>query len=136
MTLGVSRICFLSLLLLFSVLAAERPVIYLRLTDSLTMDPGKIEEFFSQEVIFNVFEGLVRLGKDAVSVEPCLAERWVSKENGRRWIFSLRRGVRFHNGDDLNAHAVVYSFNKRMDINRTNMALSADFFPISPRSEP
>ena len=36
-------LCYFLLLLIFSAMAAERPVIYLRLTDSLTMDPGKID---------------------------------------------------------------------------------------------
>jgi len=126
---GWHRFWFSLLLLLASALAAERPVIYLRLTDSLTMDPGKIEDFFSQEVIFNVFEGLVRLGKDAVSVEPCLAERWVSRENGRRWTFTLRRGVKFHNGDEFNARAVVYSFTKRMAKKLGEYVAFGRFFP-------
>ncbi|HUU04909.1 MAG TPA: ABC transporter substrate-binding protein [Patescibacteria group bacterium] len=129
MTRGFHLFCFCTLLLLFSALAAERPVIYLRLTDSLTMDPGKIEDFYSQEVIFNVFEGLVRLGKDIVSVEPSLAERWVFKENGKRWIFYLRRGVKFHNGDKFDAKAVVYSFTKRMDRKQGEYAAFGRIFP-------
>ncbi len=96
------------------MLGAERAVIYLRLTDSLTLDPGKVEDSYSQEVMFNVFEGLVRLRRDRMDVEPCLAERWLARENGRSWIFYLRRGVRFHNGDVFTARAVVYSFKKRM----------------------
>ena len=104
-------------------------MIYLRLADSLTMDPGKIGEFYSQEVLFNVFEGLVCLGKDTVSVEPCLAERWVSMENGRRWIFYLRQGVKFHNGDEFNARAVVYSFKKRMDQKQGEYVAFGRFFP-------
>ena len=129
MTRALHCFCFFSLLLFFSILGAERPVIYLRLADSLTLDPGKFEDFYSQEVIFNVFEGLVRLGKDTVSVEPCLAERWVFKENGRRWIFYLRRGVRFHNGDEFNARAVVYSFAKRMDKKHGEYVAFGRFFP-------
>ena len=119
----------LFILLSFAVPAAERPVVYMRLTDSLTMDPGKTEDFFSQEVIFNVFEGLVSLGKDAVSVEPCLAERWVSKDHGQRWIFYLRRGVKFHNGAEFNARAVVYSFARRLDGKRGEYASFGRFFP-------
>jgi peptide/nickel transport system substrate-binding protein len=121
--------CIFLLLLNFSALAAERPVIYLRLTDSLTMDPGKIEDFFSQEAIYNVFEGLVRLGKNMVSVEPCLARHWVFKENGKRWIFYLRRGVKFHNGDEFNAKAVVYSFTKRINKKHGEYAAFGRFFP-------
>jgi peptide/nickel transport system substrate-binding protein len=120
----------LSVLLSFSALAAERAVIYLRLTDSLTLDPGKTEDFFSQEVLFNVFEGLVQLNKAAMAVEPCLAESWRAEENGRRWIFHLRRGVRFHNGLACNARAVVYSFTKRIQEKQGAYAPFGKVFPF------
>ena len=45
---------FILISLLFSVLAAEQSVIYLRVADALTLDPGKFEDFYSQEVIANV----------------------------------------------------------------------------------
>ncbi len=89
-------------------------MIYLRLADSLTLDPGRFEDFYSQEVIANVFEGLVRLKPGTLSVEPCLAQSWEFHENGRRWVFRLRRDVRFHDGREFNASAVVYSFRKRL----------------------
>jgi peptide/nickel transport system substrate-binding protein len=102
------------LFLSVSALKAEQAVIYLRLADSLTLDPGRFEDFYSQEVIANVFEGLVRLKPGTMSVEPCLAESWEFRENGRRWLFRLRRGVRFHDGREFNSAAVVYSFRKRL----------------------
>lgn len=105
---------FLLLLLSVTALGAEPAVIYLRLADSLTLDPGKFEDFYSQEVIANVFEGLVRLQSGTLSVEPCLAESWAFHENGRRWVFQLRRGVKFHDGREFNAAAVAYSFGKRL----------------------
>jgi ABC-type transport system substrate-binding protein len=70
------RVLLLALMFV-SALAAEQSVIYLRLADSLTLDPGKFEDFYSQEVIANVFEGLVRLKPGSLSVEPCLAEGWI-----------------------------------------------------------
>jgi peptide/nickel transport system substrate-binding protein len=120
------------LFLLFSIsaLAADRAVIYLRLTDSLTLDPGKMEDFFSQEVLFNVFEGLVRLNGKTMAVEPCLAERWQATENGRCWIFYLRRGVRFHNGMTCDARAVVYSLKKRMQKKKGEYAPFGSVFPF------
>jgi peptide/nickel transport system substrate-binding protein len=97
-----------------TALGAEQAVIYLRLADSLTLDPGRFEDFYSQEVIANVFEGLVRLKPGTMSVEPCLAESWELHDKGRRWRFQLRRGVKFHDGSEFNAAAVVYSFQKRL----------------------
>ncbi len=105
---------FLLLLLALPALAAEQAVIYLRLADSLTLDPGRFEDFYSQEVIANVFEGLVRLKPGSLSVEPCLAQSWEFHENGRHWLFHLRRGIRFHDGREFNAAAVEYSFRKRL----------------------
>jgi len=120
----------LFVLLTFSALAAERAVIYLRLTDSLTLDPGKTEDYFSQEALFNVFEGLVRLNKSAMAVEPCLAESWQAQDNGRRWIFHLRRGVRFHNGQACDARAVAYSFEKRIQNKQGEYAPFGRVFPF------
>jgi peptide/nickel transport system substrate-binding protein len=120
---------FLLFVLSFFAPATERPVVYLRLTDSLTIDPGRIEDSYSQEVIFNVFEGLTRLRPDRMETEPCLAERWLTREDGRHWIFYLRRGVTFHNGAPFSARSVVYSFKKRL-AKRTGEYLSfGRFFP-------
>jgi peptide/nickel transport system substrate-binding protein len=117
-------------LLFCSMLGAEEAVIYLRLADSLTLDPGKFEDFYSQEVIANVFEGLVRLHPGTLAVEPCLAERWVARENGRRWLFQLRRGVTFHDGEEFNARSVVYSFKKRMENRGGEYGAFARVFPF------
>ena len=99
----------------FSILGAEQSLVYLRLADALTMDPGGFEDFYSQEAIANVFECLVRLRPGSLAPEPCLAERWAMLEQGRRWVFTLRPGVRFHNGEKLDARAVVRSFKTRME---------------------
>ncbi len=121
---------FLLALMIVSALAAEQSVIYLRLADSLTLDPGKFEDFYSQEAIANVFEGLVRLKPGSLSVEPCLAESWVFYENGKRWVFRLRRGVRFHDGREFNAAAVEYSFKKRMADKRGEYRPFGQVFPF------
>ena len=104
-------------------------MVYLRLTDSLTLDPGRIEDYYSQEVVFNIFEGLVRLRPDRMEVEPCLAQRWSAKENGRRWIFHLRRGVIFHNGEAFNAAAVVTTFRERLARRSDTYGSFGRFFP-------
>ena len=58
----------------------------------------------SVSVLMNYAEGLVMLDKDNNWV-PCLAQdlRWVDE---RTIEFKLRRGVTFHNGEELNAEAV------------------------------
>jgi peptide/nickel transport system substrate-binding protein len=51
------------------------------------------------------------LSRDAKgNLIPMLAERWETLEGGRAWKFHLRKGVRFHNGAELTAEDVKYSF--------------------------
>ena len=47
---------------------------------------------------------------------PGLAESWsVSKEDPTKWTFNLRRGVKFHDGSEFNADAVIFNFDKLLD---------------------
>ena len=44
---------------------------------------------------------------------PGLAERWeVRPDDPTKWIFHLRRGVKFHDGTDFNADAVLWNLEK------------------------
>jgi len=95
--------------------AGDDSVIYLRTTDAIDLDPWKAKEVYSTEIAFNIFEGLVRFRKNLTAVEPCLATSWTIGDNGRRWRFTLRRGVRFHDGTPFDARAVLYSFRSRLD---------------------
>ena len=101
-------------IIIFSSSKAKESLIYLRANDVDSLDPGEATDFYSAEVISNIFEGLVRFKKNTFIIESCLASRWEIKENGRKWIFYLRRGIKFHNGETFNSDAVVYSFLIRM----------------------
>ena len=66
---------------------------------------------------YPVFEGLVlwdlsRADKLA-EIRPGLAESW-EQDNGdkSKWIFHLRRGVKFHDGSDFNADAVMWNLDR------------------------
>lgn len=51
-------------------------------------------------------EALTSIGPDG-RVEPFLAEGWEVSEDGKTYTFTLRDGVTFHNGDPMDAEAVV-----------------------------
>lgn len=61
---------------------------------------------------FSIEETLVKTDYyDNFKFKPCLAESWEFL-NKRTVIFKLRKGVKFHNGDELTADDVVYTFSR------------------------
>ena len=54
-----------------------------------------------------MYDSLVEWDKDLL-VQPALAESWETPDD-KTWIFHLRQGVTFHNGDPVTAEDVKYS---------------------------
>jgi len=90
-------------------------ILYLRTADATTLDPGKVFSIYSADVVSNIFEGLVEYKKDTREIIPCLATKWKSFENGRIWVFTLRKNVLFHDGTKFDSSAVLYSFKSRQE---------------------
>jgi ABC-type transport system substrate-binding protein len=64
-------------------------------------------------IAYNVFDRLVEtvVGPDGeASIVPSLAESWVISDDGLRYTFHLREGVKFSNGSPLTASDVYYTF--------------------------
>ncbi len=76
--------------------------------DLKSLDPYSLNETFTLGFLGNVYEGLTRRSAD-LQIEPALAERWEVVDSGLTWRFHLRRGVKFHNGNDFTADDVVFS---------------------------
>ena len=83
-------------------------------TDIEHFDPGYTPVTYA---IDNIFEGLVKYKAGTTSIEPCLATSWEISEEGKEIIFHLRKGVKFHDGTDFNADAVIFSFARQYDTN-------------------
>lgn len=80
-------------------------------TDPQTMDPHAVNSAPVLGFLNNVYEGLVRRGKD-MAIEPALATGWEPIGNGEGWRFFLREGVTFHNGASFDASDVVASYQR------------------------
>ncbi len=78
--------------------------------DAGSLDPHALAEAFTLSFLGNVYEGLVRRGKD-LSLEPALATKWYTTEP-TVWRFELRRDVTFHDGTPFTADDVVFSFQR------------------------
>ena len=68
----------------------------------------------TREVLFNLFEGLVKPNSKGELI-PAVAERYQLSEDGRTYTFTLREGVKFHNGATVTAEDVVYSIERCAD---------------------
>lgn len=90
-----------------------------RANDSVSLDPSYTTDADSFKVTVNVLETLVKCDNEGNQILPCLAESWSSSEDGLRWVFRLRQGVRFHDGTVFNADAVVFNFHRWMYTNNT-----------------
>ena len=56
-----------------------------------------------------IFDGLTSLSEDGEKAVSDLATSWESSADGRSWTFTLRKGVKFHDGTALTAKHVVGS---------------------------
>ena len=81
-----------------------------------TLDPHFTSSLGSVKIINNIYNGLLKVAYDGkkVSFVPDLAEKW-EMPNDKTHIFTLRKGVKFHNGDSCDALAVKWSLERVKD---------------------
>jgi peptide/nickel transport system substrate-binding protein len=63
-------------------------------------------------VVQNVYERLVWYDGPGTQPIPWLATGWEVKDGGRRYVFKLRKGIKFQDGSELDATAVKFSFDR------------------------
>jgi peptide/nickel transport system substrate-binding protein len=87
------------------------PVVIASAEDVTSLDPHLINANHPiGSLIWSMFDSLVRRDRDGAHV-PRLATSW-EQVNPTTWRFKLREGVKFHNGEDFNAQAVAYNFER------------------------
>lgn len=95
--------------------AAMDKIVIAQSSDALFLDPHQQDETPTNSVVSNIYDALVERTADLKFV-PGLAEKWEQKDP-LTWVFTLRKGVTFHNGSALTAEDVVFSF-ERMKKNK------------------
>ncbi len=78
--------------------------------DAASLDPYARQEVFLLSFDSNIYEPLIRRDRN-LRLEPALATAW-SQSSPETWRFTLRRGVRFHDGAPFTADDVVFSFER------------------------
>lgn len=75
------------------------------------LDPYLAVAAGTKEIMYNVFEGLIKLGSDGEFV-PGLATEWSWEDEGKALKFTLREKVQFHDGSSMEAEDVVHSLKR------------------------
>ncbi len=76
-----------------------------------SLDPHIATAAGTDEVLFNIFEGLVKVDPDG-KIVPAIAESYSISDDALTYTFKLRSGVKFHNGDVVTTEDVVYSLKR------------------------
>lgn len=79
------------------------------------IDPAVGSDQASSSALINLYDTLIFPTSDE-SMIPWIAESWETSDDGLTWTFHLRQGVLFHDGSELMASDVVYSFNRLITI--------------------
>lgn len=83
-------------------------------SDPDTLFPWKATQFQAVDVAQNLYGTLTELDPE-LEVVPGLAEEWDVSEDGLTMTFTLREGVTFHDGSELDSEDVVHSLESIMD---------------------
>jgi peptide/nickel transport system substrate-binding protein len=91
-------------------------------TDSVEscLDPARAYDYFGLEIIQSIGSPLVDFKAGATGapsdIIPALATSWSASDDGLRWTFNLRQGVKYADDTEFTADDVKYTFDRGIDI--------------------
>ncbi|MBF6600750.1 MAG: peptide ABC transporter substrate-binding protein [Dehalococcoidia bacterium] len=122
LVLGVASVAILSYFMLVQPNGEAVPASGGQYTEGVTQAADRINPLFTAgnqtnaDIASLVFSGLVRLGPDGTP-EPDLASRWEITGNGQSYVFHLRQGVAWQDGEPFTSDDVVFTFRAIADAN-------------------
>ncbi len=133
-----TRLIALSLLLVglvgmmtFSAMTQAGGVVVIGTTDGITtLDVADSYDYWTWHVFQNTSEGLMDFERGTANVIPHLAESVSVDSTGTEYTFKLKQGVKFWDGTDFNADAVVFSLNRALTLRGPAGAVDALLFDI------
>jgi peptide/nickel transport system substrate-binding protein len=94
-------------------------------TLAMTLEPPGLDptagaaSAIAEIVLYNLFETLTKINSDG-TVSPLLAQSWEVSPDLKTYTFTLKKGVKFQNGEPFNAAAVKFSFERAGSEKSTN----------------
>jgi len=89
------------------------------------IDPAVGNDFSSSASLINLYDTLIFPNADG-GVDPWLAESWEVSDDGLTYTFKLREDAKFHDGSNVMASDVVYSFDRQTGIGEGFAYMLAD----------
>ncbi len=89
-----------------------------------SLDPHKAVAAGTKEILFNIFEGLVKPDSDG-NLNPAVASDVNISDDGKVYTFTLREGVKFHDGSIVTAEDVKYSIDRCADADNGSLLVPA-----------
>lgn len=93
------------------------------------LDPHKAVAAGTKEILFNLYEGLVKPDKDG-NLMPAVASDYTVEDGGKTYVFTLRDGIRFHNGNAVTVEDIKYSIERCADTSEEGTPLVSAFSNI------
>lgn len=95
--------------------------------DAVSMDPAVAYEFVSTNIDLNMYDTLIRYdNNDFTRPLPHIAEKWDISPDGLRYVFHIRKGVKFASGATLDASAVKFSLDRTLTMKFAPAELISD----------
>ena len=82
-------------------------------TEPTNLDTFKARRQPEFRILHLILEPLVVINP-SFKIEPLLAESWNSSKDAKTWTFTLKKGIKFHNGEPFNAEAVKFSLERHL----------------------
>ena len=98
--------------------AAPITAVYSNIAQTATLDPAIAYSSDGFVFVRNVYEGLVEYKPGTMELQAALATSWKSSSDGLTFTFTIRSGVKFHDGTTLDADAVVKGLERVIAVNQ------------------
>jgi peptide/nickel transport system substrate-binding protein len=83
---------------------------FLQSREPTSLVPGDVDDQDSLRVTGLIYDTLVRYKLGSTQIQPSLADSWTVNSDLTQWTFNLRYGIKFSNGEILDANDVVATF--------------------------
>lgn len=114
----ILRAAFLATALASPIPALAADLVIATKTGPASMDPHFTATAANAEATKQIFDTLLKSGND-LQIEPSLATEWKALDD-TTWEFTLRKGVKFHDGSDFTAEDVKFSIERIPNVTGPN----------------